>query len=75
MIVKILAVVGAVLLSIPPLLLVVTFWQLIPLSSILIALAMVAGAWLWWFLRKRAKGVAFSESALMGRQKSTEGLL
>jgi hypothetical protein len=75
MIVKTLAVVGAVLLSIPPLLLVITFWQLIPLTSILIAMAMVAGAWLWWFLRKRSQGVAFSESALMGRQSSKEGLL
>jgi hypothetical protein len=73
--VKVFAVIGALLLSLPPLLLVITFWQLIPLPSILIALAMVAGGFLWWVLRKRSKGVAFSEAALMGRQSSKDGLL
>ena len=75
MIIKVLAVVGAVLLSLPPLLLVVTFWHLIPLPSILIAFALVFGFGLWWLLRKRSKALTYSEAALMGRQSSKDGLL
>ena len=72
---RISAVVGALVVSAPFVLLAVLFSQLLPLPSVLIALSLVASGFLYFWLRKRRAGSVASESSLLGRSMSKEGLL
>lgn len=71
---RILAGVGLCLLAVPFLLLAFLFAQFLPLASVLVSVALVAVVGLWLWLRKRGDSAA-TESGLMGRQTSKEGLL
>lgn len=72
---KILVIIGAVVVCVPLVGVFVLIASLLPASSVWIGAALVVGAVIWWKMRGRVPAAAGSETALMGRQTSKDGLL